>query len=152
MRDGSQRITSAGDGGHRDEYGVCPCMQVDRSRPRCILESLMEDIECAGPQTDRVQERPGESSQCSSERVCSSTTIDEIGEQLKVSCSRKRHDGNAAQRVIGLTKVLKDALDANIKQSIEPNTPLMTFIVIHATRDDHEQRNTCVRGEDAGSW
>ena len=36
------------------------------------------------------------------------------------------------QRVIGWTRVLKDALEANIKQAMEPNTPVMSFMVNHA--------------------
>ena len=43
------------------------------------------------PQADRVQERPRESSQGSSERACSSSTSDEMGEQSKVPFSVKRH-------------------------------------------------------------
>ena len=39
---------------------------------------------------------------------------------------------NAVQRVIGMTRVLKDALESNIKQAVEPNTPVMTFKVNHA--------------------
>ena len=34
--------------------------------------------------------------------------------------------------VIGLTRVLTDALEANIKHAIGPNTPVMTFTVSHA--------------------
>ena len=36
------------------------------------------------------------------------------------------------QRVFGRTTVFKDALEANIKQMIEPSTPVMTFMVNHA--------------------
>ena len=39
---------------------------------------------------------------------------------------------NAVQRVIGLIRVLKDALEANIKQAIEPKTPVTTFMVNRA--------------------
>ena len=39
---------------------------------------------------------------------------------------------NAVPRIIGLTRVLQDALEANIKQTIEPNTPVMTFMASHA--------------------
>ena len=39
---------------------------------------------------------------------------------------------NAVQRLIGSTRVLQDALEGNIKQTIEPNTPVMTFMACHA--------------------
>ena len=36
------------------------------------------------------------------------------------------------KQVIGLTRVQKDAQQANIKQAMEPNIPVMTFTVKHA--------------------
>ena len=36
------------------------------------------------------------------------------------------------QHVIGFTRSLTDALEANIRQAIEPNMPVMTFMVNHA--------------------
>ena len=48
---------------------------------------------------------------------------------MKLENSLKCHSAangrveNAMRRVIGLTRVLKDALEANIKQAIEPNMP-----------------------------
>ena len=55
------------------------------------------------------------------------------------------------QRVIGLTRVLKDALEANIKQAKEPNTPLITFMVNHAATvinkfcGNEKERDRCER-------
>ena len=39
---------------------------------------------------------------------------------------------NAVQRVLGPTRVLKGALETNIKVVIRPNTPVMTLMVSHA--------------------
>ena len=39
---------------------------------------------------------------------------------------------NAVQLVIGLMRVLKDAVKANIMQTIQPSTLVMTFMVSHA--------------------
>ena len=89
---------------------VCKRKEADTD----ILKTLMED-RGVGPQTDRVQERPGESSQGSSER---------FGEDSpKVHSAANGMVENAVQRVIGSTRVLKDALEANIKQTIESNDP-----------------------------
>ena len=72
---------------------------------------------CAGPQTDRVQERPRESSQGSSEKELAARRP-----EMKLENSSKYHSaandmvGNAVQRVIGLSRVLKDVLEANIKR------------------------------------
>ena len=38
---------------------------------------------------------------------------------------------NAVQRGIGLTRLLKDTLEPNIKQSIEPHSQVVTFMVNH---------------------
>ena len=71
-RNGSPRITCAGDGGHRDEYGVCPCMQEEGADPD-ILETLMEDMEVMGRlhlvfKSD--QEYPATAVQRERERAC----------------------------------------------------------------------------------
>ena len=52
----------------------------------------------------------------------------EVKVQPKAPFGSKWYGG----RVIGLIRVLKDALEANIKQAIEPNTPVVTFMVNHA--------------------
>ena len=58
--------------------------------------------------------------------------------EMKLENSPKYHSQangaveNAIQRVIGLTRVLKDALEANIGEGIEPNMAIMSYMVTHA--------------------
>ena len=88
-----------------------------------ILETLLEDIEVL---TKRIQSRQFRESL-----------------EVRLENSPKYHSAangmveNAVQRVIGLTRVLKDALEASIKQAIEPNIPVMTFMVNHAATIIH---------------
>ena len=90
MCDDSQRITSAGDGGHREEHGVHP-LKSDQENP---VKAVQREF-AARRRDMRVVE-------------------------------------NAVQRVIGLTRGVKDALEANIQQMVEPNKPVMIFMVNHA--------------------
>ena len=76
--------------------------------------------------------RPEESSQGGAQKLAARRP------EMNLENSPKYHsiaDGmleNAVQRVIGLTRVLTEALEANIKQAIEPKTRVMTFMVKYA--------------------
>ena len=119
------------DGGPRDEYGVCPCKR--KGAEKDILATLMEDIEVLGHRHvvfKSDQENPVEANQ---------RELAARRPEMKLENSPKYHSAangmveNAVQRVIGLARVLKDALEADIKQAVEPNTPVMTFMVNHAS-------------------
>ena len=95
-----------------------------------ILETLVEDIEVLGYRQIVFRsdhENPGKGG---SERAYTSATRDE--DSPKYHSAANGRVENALQPVIGLTRVLKDALEASIKQTMEPNTLVMTFMVNHA--------------------
>ena len=122
------------DGGHADECCVRQCIQEERSRPRHPGNSYGRHLGI-GPQTDRVQERPENPVKAVQREFAARRP------EMKLENSPKYHPvangmvENAAQRVIGMSRVLKDALKANIKQAVEPDTQVMTFMVNHAGGD-----------------
>ena len=85
-RDGSPRITGAGDDGCRDWHGLRTRMQKGRSRSRGDGRDRGVEL-----QTGCAQKRPRESSQGGAEEVCSSPTKDEVGKQPRRPFGSKQH-------------------------------------------------------------
>ena len=56
---------------------------------------------------------------------------------------------SAVQSVIGLRRVLNCALEANIRQATQPNTPVMTFMV--KTRQPSSTDSLWIRRRHAGN-
>ena len=115
-----------------------------------ILDKLIEDIEVLGHKQivfKSDQENPVQSE------------LAPLRQEMQLENSLKYHSAandsveNTVQRVVGLTRVLQDALEANIKQTVEPNTPHQQLLCGsgwqdadgQGTRDDDKQGTGRVR-------
>ena len=97
-----------------------------------VLEAMMADIEVLGHR-QIVFKGDQETSITALQRELAARRL-----EMRLDNSPNYHSvangrvENAVQRVIGFTRSLTDALEANIRQPIEPNMPVMTFMVNHA--------------------
>ena len=97
-----------------------------------VLETMMADIEVLGHR-QIVFKSDQETSITALQRELAARRL-----EMRLENSPNYHSvangrvENAVQRVIGFTRSLTDALEANIRQAIEPNMPVMTFMVNHA--------------------
>ena len=97
-----------------------------------VLEMILADIEVLGHRRiifKSDQENPAKALQ---------RELAARRPEMKLENSPKYHSSangaveNAIQRVIGLTRVMKDALESNLGKPVEPNMPIMAFMVNHA--------------------
>ena len=96
------------------------------------LEAMMADIDVLGHRQIVCKSDQETSIQALQRELAARRQEMQLENSLKHHSAANGRVENAVQRVIGLTTALKDALEANIKQAVEPNVPMTTFMVNHA--------------------